>query len=63
MLYRIRGGIGIMQNTHLMTQKIQNETDLLTARKNLKLIYRDIMRLVIEKEEFEERIEEYLRKK
>jgi hypothetical protein len=46
-----------------MTHKIQNERDLLVARKNLKLIYRDIMRLVIEKEEFEEKIEEYLRQK
>jgi hypothetical protein len=49
-----------MQNLLIMTEKIRNEEDLLTARENLKTIYREIIRLVIKKEEFEERIEEYL---
>jgi hypothetical protein len=46
-----------------MTEKIRNEQDLVNARENLKTIYREIMKLVIKKEEFEERIEEYLNKK
>lgn len=46
-----------------MADKIRNEKDLLTARENLKHIYREIMRLVIKKEEFEEQIEEYLDRK
>ena len=52
-----------MQNILTMTEKIRNEQDLLTARENLKTIYREIIKLVIKKEEFEERIEEYLNKK
>ncbi len=52
-----------MQNLLIMTEKIRNEEDLLTARENLKTIYREIIRLVIKKEEFEERIEEYLNRK
>lgn len=52
-----------MQNSLIMTEKIRNEQDLSTARENLKTIYREIMRLVIKKEEFEERIEEYLNNK
>jgi hypothetical protein len=54
------GNPGNMQNLLSMTEKIRNEEDLLTARENLKTIYREIIRLVIKKEEFEERIEEYL---
>ncbi|MCK4817204.1 hypothetical protein KA005_15650 [bacterium] len=46
-----------------MTEKIRNEKDFLLASKNLKTIYKEIMRLVIKKEEFEERIEEYLNRK
>ena len=46
-----------------MSEKIRNEQDLLTARENLKTIYREIIKLAIKKEEFEERIEEYLNKK
>jgi hypothetical protein len=46
-----------------MTEKIRNEQDLDTAKENLKLIYREIIKLVIKKEEFEERIEEYLKRK
>jgi hypothetical protein len=52
-----------MQNPLIMTEKIRNEQDLLTAKENLKTIYREIMRLVIKKEECEERIEEYLNNK
>lgn len=52
-----------MQNPLIMTEKIRNEQDLLTARENLKTIYKEIMRLVIKKEECEERIEEYLNNK
>ena len=52
-----------MQNSLTMTEKIRNEQDLISARENLKTIYREIIRLVIKKEEFEERIEEYLNHK
>jgi hypothetical protein len=52
----------MMQNTLTMTEKIRNEQDLLTARENLKTIYREIIKLVLKKEEFEYRIEEYLKK-
>ena len=52
-----------MQNTPAMTEKIRNEKDLVTARETLKTIYREIIKLVIKKEEYEEKIEEYLRKK
>jgi hypothetical protein len=46
-----------------MMEKIRNEKDLESARENLKHIYREIIRLVIKKEEFEERIQEYLNRK
>ena len=52
----------MMQNPLIMTEKIHNEKDLTTARENLKKIYREILRLVIRKEEFEESIEEYLKR-
>ena len=47
----------------MMTIKIRNEKDFLSAREDLKSIYRDILRLVIKKEEYEEKIDEYLKKK
>ncbi len=46
-----------------MTEKIRNQKELDSAREKLKYIYREIIKLVIKKEEFEESIEEYLRKK
>ena len=49
-----------MQNSLIMTEKIRNEKDLLTVREKLKTIYREIIKLAIQKEEFEERIDEYL---
>ena len=52
-----------MQNSLTMSEKIRNEQDLLAARKSLKTIYREIIRLVIKKEEFEEKIQEYINKK
>jgi len=52
-----------MQNPITMTEKIRNEQDLNSAKENLKYIYREILKLVIKKEEFEESIEEYLKKK
>ena len=57
------GKFNKMQNILTMTEKIRNEQDLLAARENLKTIYREIIKLAIKKEEFEERIEEYLNKK
>jgi hypothetical protein len=59
----LAGKSGNMQNTPAMTEKIRNEKDLVTARETLKTIYREIIKLVIKKEEYEEKIEEYLRKK
>ena len=52
-----------MQNPITMTEKIRNEQDLISAKENLKYLYREILKLVIKKEEFEENIEEYLKKK
>lgn len=49
-----------MQNLSIMSEKIRNEEELLNARENLKNIYREIIKLVIKKEECEEQIEEYL---
>lgn len=46
-----------------MSEKIRNDQDLTNAKENLKSIYREIIRLVLKKEEFEERIEEYLSRK
>jgi hypothetical protein len=43
-----------------MTEKIRNEKDLNSAREKLKHIYREIIKLVIKKEEYEESINEYL---
>ena len=54
---------GTMQNSPAMTENIRNEKDLVNAREALKTIYREIIKLVIKKEEYEEKIEEYLRKK
>ena len=45
-----------------MSEKIRNDQELLLVRKKLKNIYREIIGLVLRKEEFEERIEEYLEK-
>jgi hypothetical protein len=45
-----------------MSEKIRNEQELLLVRKKLKHVYREIIGLVLKKEEFEERIEEYLEK-
>ena len=45
-----------------MTENIRNEKDLLTARQNLYQIYGEIIKLVIKKEEYEEKIEEFLTK-
>jgi len=61
--YDYSGKFNQMQNILIMTEKIRNEQDLLAARENLKTIYREIIKLAIKKEEFEERIEEYLKKK
>lgn len=54
------GKLVIMQNLSIMSEKIRNEEELLNARENLKNIYREIIKLVIKKEECEEQIEEYL---
>jgi hypothetical protein len=52
-----------MQNPLIMTDKIQNEHEYISAKEDLKTIYKEILRLVIKKEEYEEKIEEYLNKK
>jgi hypothetical protein len=45
-----------------MMNKIQDEHEYISAKEDLKTIYKEILRLVIKKEEYEERIEEYLNK-
>ncbi len=49
-----------MQNPLIMMEKINNENEYMSAKENLKTIYKEILRLVIKKEEYEEKIEEYL---
>ena len=52
-----------MQNSLIMPGIIHNETEYNNASARLKVIYREIMKLVIKKEEYEEQIDEYLKKK
>ena len=52
-----------MQNSVIMPGKIRNETEYNDANTKLKSIYREIMKLVIRKEEYEEKIQEYLKEK
>jgi hypothetical protein len=47
----------------MMTEKIHDESEYMSAKEDLKIIYKQILRLVMKKEEYEERIEEYLSKK
>jgi hypothetical protein len=49
-----------MQNSLIMMDKIQDEHQYISAKEDLKTIYKEILRLVIKKEEYEEKIEEYL---
>ncbi len=51
-----------MQNPLIMMDKIQDEHQYISAKEDLKTIYKEILRLVIKKEEYEEKIEEYLNK-
>ena len=46
-----------------MPVRIRNETEYNTASARLKIIYREIMKLLIKKEEYEEEIDAYLKKK
>ena len=52
-----------LQNSLIMMDKIHNEQQYNSAKEDLKTIYKEILRLVIKKEEYEEKIEEYLNKK
>lgn len=52
-----------IQNSLIMMDKIHDEHEYISAKENLKTIYKEILRLVIKKEEYEEKIEEYLNKK
>ena len=52
-----------IHNTTVMMDKIHNEHEYISAKENLKTIYKEILRLVIKKEEYEEKIEEYLNRK
>ena len=52
-----------LQNPLIMMDKIHNEHEYISAKEDLKTIYKEILRLVIKKEEYEEKIEEYLNKK
>lgn len=52
-----------MQNTVTMPGRIRNESEYKDASARLKTIYREIMKLVIKKEEYEEQINEYLKHK
>ncbi len=52
-----------VQDPLIRMDKIQNEHEYISAKEDLKTIYKEILRLVIKKEEYEEKIEEYLKKK
>ena len=52
-----------LQNSLIMMDKIHNEQQYMSAKEDLKTIYKEILRLVIKKEEYEEKIEEYLNKR
>ena len=41
--------------------RIRNEEEYLESSKELRIIYKEIIRLIIKKEEYEKMIEEYLR--
>ena len=51
-----------MHNPLIMMDKIHDENEYISAKEDLKTIYKEILRLVIKKEEYEEKIEEYLNK-
>ena len=50
-----------MQNPVIMPVRIRNEAEYKDASARLKSIYREILKLVIKKEEYEEQISEYLK--
>jgi len=50
-------------NSLIIMDKIHDEHEYFSAKEDLKTIYKEILRLVIKKEEYEEKIEEYLNKK
>ena len=52
-----------MQNPVNMPVRIHSEAEYKEASARLKSIYREIMKLVIRKEEYEEQISEYLKNK
>ena len=52
-----------MQKSIIMPGKIRNEAEYNDVNNKLKSIYREIMKLVISKEEYEEQIQEYLKEK
>jgi hypothetical protein len=52
-----------IENTTITMDKIHNEHEYISAKEDLKTIYKEILRLVIKKEEYEEKIEEYLNRK
>ena len=63
-MYRYTKTIAMgLQNSLIMMDKIHNEQQYISAKEDLKTIYKEILRLVIKKEEYEEKIEEYLNKK
>ena len=52
-----------MLNSLIMPGRISNETEYKDASARLKVIYREIMELLIKKEAYEEQIDAYLTKK
>jgi hypothetical protein len=50
-----------MENLYLYMDKIQNEEEYLESSQRLRILYKEIIRLIIKKEKYEKMIEEYLR--
>ena len=53
----------MIQDHLILKENIRNENEYISAKQDLKTIYKEILRLVIKKEEYEERIDEYLNNK
>ena len=50
-----------MENLYLYMDKIQNNEEYLESSRKLRVLYKEIIRLIIKKEKYEKMIEEYLK--
>jgi len=57
------GQINPAKYSTINMDKIQNEQEYIESSQKLRIIYKEIIRLIIKKEEYEKLIEEYLQTK